>query len=246
MLKRILYISVSLLLVFSFGFTSFAVAEPDYSEYCSDEETCTYYEENSETVSEDESTSVTVTTRPALPDFTDNVAAPTWNAFQHVSVTFFISVNSLATVSYHAVAQQNGSIEATIYFEKLVLGSKWERVNIGTNGNKLTNRVNNTYISGTNTVKVSGEGTYRAVVTVKNQYGSASSSNTFVFSKSSSLGDANNDGYINAMDARLALRFSAGLQKYNSSQKTRCDVNGDDKLTAADARIILRISAKLM
>lgn len=223
-------------------------------EYCSEcedvseTESC-YVEEYSliqETYSEDVSLDDNEIMLPeenttALPD----MAEPAWNAFQHVSVTFFISVNSLATVSYHAVAQESSGIEATIYIEKNVFGF-WQRVDIGTSGNKITDRITGTYISGTQTVKISGEGKYRAVVSVKNYYGSGSSSATFEFRKNSSLADVNNDGNVTAVDARLALRFSAKLQKYSSDQKTRSDVNSDGNITAADARIILRISAKLM
>lgn len=260
-MKKIFSIIFSLLLVFSVCATAFAEdtsefeEEPStqdcqYLEVFSEEEISSDYEcpsEEESLTSDDVEDSTKYfpeldepTTKPLTGDMVSS-----WNDLQHISVTFFISVNSLATVSYHAVAQHNSSMEVTIYFEKLVLGS-WKRVNIGTNGNKLTNRGSGYYISGTETVKISGEGTYRAVVSVKNSYGSGTSSASFTYNKSSSLADVNNDGKINAMDARLALRFAAGLQKYNSSQKARADINGDGTVTASDARIILRISAKLM
>lgn len=247
-MKRICSLMLCLLFVFSVGFTAHAEDLSETDEYLYDE-AVSYPDELTEQESvsdiEDSATSgmpsVETTTQCSMP----TLGAP-WNDFQHVSVTFFVSTNSLATVSYHAVAQHSSSIEVTVYFEKHVFGSIWERVNIGTNGNKLTNRANGYYISGTETVKVSGEGKYRAVVTVKNSYGSADSSNTFTFSKYSTHADVNADGKVTAVDARLALRFSAGVQKYTSDQKNRSDVNCDGSITAADARIILRIAAKLM
>lgn len=61
------------------------------------------------------------------------------------------------------------------------------------------------------------------------------------------LGDVNGDGTITAADARLALRISVDLEKYEegSPYKKSSDVNGDTKTTAADARMILRASVEL-
>lgn len=60
-----------------------------------------------------------------------------------------------------------------------------------------------------------------------------------------SIGDVNGDGKISAADARLALRFSASLEKPTEEQKKSADVNNDGKITASDARMILRVSAGL-
>ncbi len=61
------------------------------------------------------------------------------------------------------------------------------------------------------------------------------------------LGDVDADGNITAADARLALRASVGLEKYN--EKSACfraaDVSREDALSAADARLILRASVGL-
>lgn len=240
----------ALILGITFVFTAYLTVYSEYSvqneefisdEYCSEDE--------SGFVPEEESTEMCESTTKSGESLEDEpvcgLPGTEWEAFQHTSVTFFVSVNSLATVSYHAAAKHNTDIEATVYFEKLVLG-RWERVDIGTNGNKLTNRASGYYISGSETVKVSGNGTYRAVVTFKNSKGSASGSASFVFNRNSSLADVNNDGKVSAMDARLALRFAAGLQRFNNNERTRSDVNCDGSLTAADARIILRIAADLM
>ena len=60
------------------------------------------------------------------------------------------------------------------------------------------------------------------------------------------LGDADNNRYISAADARIVLRISAKLEKVKDNLMfIRCDVNKDGKITAKDARSILRVSAKL-
>lgn len=263
-MKRFLCIFLSVVLILSACLIVFAEDVSGTQEYTSDKfcsdyeyesEDCPTSEPDTEITTAMATTAITESTTkvvgiPNLPQNGNNSSdsagsADEWRAFQHLSITFFVSVNSLATVSYHAVAEKNSKIEATVYFEKLVLG-KWERVSVGTNSNKFTNRASGSYISGTQTVQVNGNGKYRAVVEVKNAYGSASGSTEFVFNVNSSLADVNLDGRVTAMDVRLALRFAAGLQRYALDQKSRGDVNGDGQLTAADARIILRISAKLM
>ena len=61
------------------------------------------------------------------------------------------------------------------------------------------------------------------------------------------LGDADNNRYISAADARIALRIAARIQEPSDDmQFIRCDVDGDGKITAKDARLILRASAKLI
>lgn len=59
------------------------------------------------------------------------------------------------------------------------------------------------------------------------------------------LGDINNDGKVNALDARTALRASAQLDTLTEAQAEAADVNFDGKVNAIDARIILRVSAQL-
>ncbi|MCR5781540.1 MAG: hypothetical protein K6G90_02265 [Clostridia bacterium] len=58
-------------------------------------------------------------------------------------------------------------------------------------------------------------------------------------------GDVNGDGDILADDARLALRFSAKLEKLTDIQKKAADTDGNGQVLADDARHILRASAKL-
>lgn len=67
-----------------------------------------------------------------------------------------------------------------------------------------------------------------------------------VFSSAAIQGDVNGDGKVAAVDARLALRNSVGLEKFDKNKTARADMNGDGKITAADARSILRKSVGLI
>lgn len=58
-------------------------------------------------------------------------------------------------------------------------------------------------------------------------------------------GDVNGDGNVLADDARLALRYSAKLQKLTDKQVKAADTDGNGQVLADDARRILRASAKL-
>lgn len=58
-------------------------------------------------------------------------------------------------------------------------------------------------------------------------------------------GDVDADGRITSADARLALRYSSGLETYTSRQGVLADYDMDGYITAADARTILRIAAHL-
>lgn len=64
-------------------------------------------------------------------------------------------------------------------------------------------------------------------------------------SEKKTLGDVDLNGKITASDARLALRYSAKLEKLTQEQLRNADVNKDKKVTSSDARIILRVSAGL-
>ncbi len=59
------------------------------------------------------------------------------------------------------------------------------------------------------------------------------------------MGDINNDGQVQASDARLALRASVGLENLTADQKKAADVDSTVGVTAADARLILRASVGL-
>ncbi len=59
-------------------------------------------------------------------------------------------------------------------------------------------------------------------------------------------GDATLSEQISAADARLILRYSAGLETgFNELQKRVSDINNDTKVNAADARLALRLSASI-
>lgn len=58
-------------------------------------------------------------------------------------------------------------------------------------------------------------------------------------------GDINENGKLEASDARLILRKSVNLEAFNDRQMRISDCNADGIITAADARIALRISVGL-
>lgn len=60
-----------------------------------------------------------------------------------------------------------------------------------------------------------------------------------VASAEGALGDVNGDNYITSVDARLALRFSAGMEKPSSTQKNASDMNKDGKITLDDVKAIM-------
>lgn len=89
-------------------------------------------------------------------------------------------------------------------------------------------------------------GTYAVFCSVTdsaNRVVSAFSSNIVVID--SMLGDVNGDGRITSVDARMVLRYTAGLDKIADAYLAAADVNKDGKVNAADARIILRCSANI-
>ena len=53
------------------------------------------------------------------------------------------------------------------------------------------------------------------------------------------LGDVNADGKVTSDDARLALRFSAGMEKPSSAEKTAADINKDGLITIEDVKLIM-------
>ena len=57
--------------------------------------------------------------------------------------------------------------------------------------------------------------------------------------------DVNGNGKTDAGDARLVLRFSAGIETLTDAQQKLADADKNGKITAADARLILRTAAKM-
>ena len=61
------------------------------------------------------------------------------------------------------------------------------------------------------------------------------------------LGDATNNRYLTAQDARTILRIAADMEDVTDDEMfRRCDVNKDGEITAIDARYVLRASADLI
>lgn len=60
-----------------------------------------------------------------------------------------------------------------------------------------------------------------------------------------STGDIDENGKIDASDARTLLRAAVGLEKITSTLKTRGDVDKDGELTSFDARTVLRVAVGL-
>lgn len=59
------------------------------------------------------------------------------------------------------------------------------------------------------------------------------------------IGDANGDGRITAVDARMILQNAAGTNSISNTKIPILDISGDGKITAVDARYVLQISAGL-
>lgn len=59
-------------------------------------------------------------------------------------------------------------------------------------------------------------------------------------------GDADLNGYVNAKDARMTLRWAAKIDKVAGDSFLTADVNEDGVINSIDARLILRVAAKLM
>ncbi len=69
---------------------------------------------------------------------------------------------------------------------------------------------------------------------------------SFSFSASAlEFGDVDADGTVSSGDARLALRYSVGLETLSEDGIFRADVDSDGGVYASDARTILRISVGL-
>lgn len=63
--------------------------------------------------------------------------------------------------------------------------------------------------------------------------------------KATYYGDVDKDGKVTAADARLILRYSAGLQQFTDEQKCIADFDHDGNVNSSDARTALRTASKL-
>lgn len=64
-------------------------------------------------------------------------------------------------------------------------------------------------------------------------------------SKTTYVGDVNDDGKVTASDARSILRHAARLELISDNLLSRADADKNNDVTAADARIVLRMAAGL-
>lgn len=62
---------------------------------------------------------------------------------------------------------------------------------------------------------------------------------SFTYDAGYTLGDVNNDGKINALDAILILRAAVDLTNLNDVQEKAADMNGDGRVNALDAIEVL-------
>ena len=62
---------------------------------------------------------------------------------------------------------------------------------------------------------------------------------SFTYEAGYTLGDVNNDGKINALDAILILRAAVDLTNLNDVQEKAADMNGDGRVNALDAIEVL-------
>lgn len=70
------------------------------------------------------------------------------------------------------------------------------------------------------------------------------STSILAFAETKYKGDINGDGNVSAVDARVILRYAAGLETLNE-EDLKHDLSGDGRITAVDARIVLRMAAGL-
>lgn len=181
---------------------------------------------------------VSPTTEPMPTEPSIEQVHPQYQNINNISLTFYVA-NGRACATYAISSKKNG-VTVSVKIEKRTLGFIW--VDIGDSKQEKTDKK---YLSGSYSVSVDDSGFYRVVVEVKVNGEKASKTVTFDYDKNILMGDANSDGVVRANDARLILRFSAKLQKYNSNQKNICDIDKNGAVTAADARIALRMSARL-
>lgn len=69
---------------------------------------------------------------------------------------------------------------------------------------------------------------------------------TFQYDQKYTLGDVNDDTYIDSRDALLTLRYSVNLVNLSEIQQLAADVNRDGYIDSRDALLILRYSVNLI
>lgn len=85
-------------------------------------------------------------------------------------------------------------------------------------------------VNGTYSIYIVGEG---------KTFDPAKADASFTYEAGYTLGDVNNDGKINALDAILILRAAVDLTNLNDVQEKAADMNGDGRVNALDAIEVL-------
>lgn len=77
-------------------------------------------------------------------------------------------------------------------------------------------------------------------------FDAASPAAEFDYYQSYTLGDVNDDGTINVVDALRVLRHAANIIELDDTAKMAADVNGDNNVNVVDALRILRYAAQII
>lgn len=91
-----------------------------------------------------------------------------------------------------------------------------------------------------------GKGSYRIFLLGGDQTLSSGPAASFQAYVPYTLGDVNDDTYINASDALQVLKFAAKLETPTETQTLAANVNRDGYINASDALMILKYAAKLI
>ena len=91
-----------------------------------------------------------------------------------------------------------------------------------------------------------GKGSYRIFLLGGDQTLNSGPAVSFQAYVPYTLGDVNDDTYINASDALQVLKFAAKLETPTETQALAANVNRDGYINASDALMILKYAAKLI
>lgn len=166
---------------------------------------------------------------------------PVYTNTNNASLNFYINDKGQANINYtvslksHIVDYAN----AEIVIEKHIFGPFWQQLSV-----KWTDTFSERYHVENITYQLNDEGLYRAVFVCRVGVDKIKLKAEAEYKSGYLIGDVNGDSRINAIDARLVLRYSAQLEK-SEMIKNRGDVNSDGKVNAIDARMLLKISATL-
>lgn len=90
-------------------------------------------------------------------------------------------------------------------------------------------------------------GTYYVyLVSERSEFKADAPAATFQYDQKYTLGDVNDDTYIDSRDALLTLRYSVNLVNLSEIQQLAADVNRDGYIDSRDALLILRYSVNLI